>query len=239
MRTSLVSSDVVDSLVLECVQLGLASALTFGVPSAPALASEFDILSANPDASTYIVDDARVINRATFKQLSKKLKDVEEKTGYRVQVATIRKLVFDPDAFSFADKVIEKWYPSVEEGNKKGLLLVVTAAKEGAVTGGPNFMKTVGDDVIDSIISDNFPILLADEKNNEAVLSSVKRIEAVLEGLPDPGPPKTSNKSTDRTYKTKRETQANRTRTSTIVLTLLFISVVVPMIQFYSYTGRD
>ena len=49
-------------------------------------------------------------------------------------------------------------YPTKEEGNKKGVLLIVTAGKDGALNGGPEFMKKVGDDFIDSIISENIPI---------------------------------------------------------------------------------
>lgn len=42
---------------------------------------------------------------------------------------------------SFPVQLIEKWYPSVEQGTKKGVLLVVTTSKEGALTGGPSFLK--------------------------------------------------------------------------------------------------
>ena len=38
--------------------------------------------------------------------------------GYRVVVVTLRKLQFDSDAFAFADKVIERWYPTAADGNK-------------------------------------------------------------------------------------------------------------------------
>ena len=62
-------------------------------------------------------------------------------TGYRLEVVTLRKLEFENDAFAFGDKLIEKWYPTVEQGNDKGLLLIVTTAKDGALTGGPNFTK--------------------------------------------------------------------------------------------------
>lgn len=41
-------------------------------------------------------------------------------------------------------QVLEGWYPSAEEGDKRGVVLVVTAAKEGAVTGGKSFLD-VGD----------------------------------------------------------------------------------------------
>jgi hypothetical protein len=32
-------------------------------------------------------------------------------------------------------QVVENWYPTAEEGDKKGVLLVVTAGKEGALSG--------------------------------------------------------------------------------------------------------
>lgn len=56
-------------------------------------------------------------------------------------MATLRKLEFENDAFAFGDKLIEKWYPTQEQGDAKGILLVVTTAKDGAVTGGPKFMN--------------------------------------------------------------------------------------------------
>ena len=53
----------------------------------------------------------------------------------------MRKLEFENDAFAFGDKLVEKWYQTVEEGSKKGVLVVVTTGKDGALTGGPAFMK--------------------------------------------------------------------------------------------------
>jgi hypothetical protein len=66
---------------------------------------------------------------------------VQIDSGFRLEVITVRKLEFENDAFAFGDKIIEKWYPTVQQGNDKGLLLIATTAKDGAVTGGPNFMK--------------------------------------------------------------------------------------------------
>ena len=50
-------------------------------------------------------------------------------------------------------------------------------------------LQAIGDDLIDSIIGDNIPILTEEALYNEAMLSSVKRIDAVLSGDEDPGPP--------------------------------------------------
>ena len=52
-------------------------------------------------------------------------------------------------------------------------------------------------------------------------------------GQADPGPPERADTSRKRTYKTKQETDKTRNVTGTIVLTLLGISVVVPMLQYW------
>ena len=69
------------------------------------------------------------------------LSGAQTETGYRLEAVTTRKLEFENDAFAFGDKVVEKWYGTVEQGDKKGILVVVTTGKDGALTGGPAFMK--------------------------------------------------------------------------------------------------
>ncbi len=68
---------------------------------------------------------------------------LQTETGYRLEAVTTRKLEFENDAFAFGDKVVEKWYGTVEQGTNKGILVVVTTGKDGALTGGPDFMKVL------------------------------------------------------------------------------------------------
>lgn len=118
------------------VGLAAASALTFGAPSM-ATAAELEILGTPAPATGvgYIVDDGQLLSRAASGSLNKSLKDLEEKTGYHVNVITVKKLVFEQDPFAFGDKVLETWYPTLEEGNNKGNLLLVKNTKEGAIVG--------------------------------------------------------------------------------------------------------
>lgn len=215
------------------VQAG-AAALLLANPMAAALAGEFDLL-ADGTPTSYVLDDASVLNKTTEKELGEELRQLEQQTGYRLEVATLRRLEFENDAFVFGDKLIKKWYP---DSDKKGLLLVVTAAKDGALTGGSAFVSAVGDELIDSIVGENIPILTEDEKYNETVASSVNRVVAKLTGKADPGAPARKDAVRKRTYKTKAETEQKKPVTSTIVLTLLFISVVVPMLQYFGYTNK-
>lgn len=221
-------------------QAAAAATLAASAVSPAALAGEFDLLASPKPTSTYVIDDASVLNRTTRKSVTDALVRLETKTGYRLTVATVRKLEVESDAFALGDKLVEHWYPTVQEGGNKGVLLLVTAAKDGALTGGPAFLKAVGDDLIDSVVGDNIPVLAGDEKFNEAITSSVKRVEAKLSGdFADPGPPARKDGTRKRTYKTKAETDKSRGVTGTIVLSLLAISVVVPMLQYYGYTSDE
>jgi len=57
--------------------------------------------------------------------------------------------------------------------------------------------------------------------------------QAKLTGQADPGPPAKASTERVRTYKTKGETADKKGVTGPIVLTLLFIAVVVPMLQYW------
>ena len=66
-------------------------------------------------------------------------------------------------------------------GSDKANLLLVKSTKDGRRRG-PKLLKSVGDDLIDSVLTSNYGINLEQEKYNEALTSSVKRVAAVLEG---------------------------------------------------------
>lgn len=230
----------VKRLASAVVGLGAAASLALGAPDV-ATAAELEILQTPAPASLkgYIVDDGQLLSRAASGSINSRLKELEEATGYHVNVITVRKLVFEQDPFAFGDKVLETWYPTLEEGNNKGNLLLVKNTKEGAVVGGPAFLKGVGNDVLDSILSKNIPINLDEEKYGEALTSSVDRIVAALEGKADPGPPVKYEKSREKTYKTKEETNEKREVFSNVVIGLLVISFVVPMVQYFGYVAGD
>lgn len=81
-------------------------------------------------------------------------------------------------------------------------------------------------------------VLATDEKYNEAVLSSAKRLVAAIDGLPDPGGPKFKDNKRESNFKTKEETEEKRSQFSLVVGGLLVISFVVPMAQYYAYLSK-
>ncbi|QDZ22467.1 hypothetical protein A3770_07p49850 [Chloropicon primus] len=169
---------------------GIAALVATSPISGAAIASEFDVLEAPVPETSYIVDDGGILSKAGKGAIKGKLIELEKTTGYHLNVVTMRKLQFTPDPFEFSDKVLENWYPTLEQGNNKGVLLIITSTKEGGISGGPSFLGKVGDDILDGVISETIPSLAAEEKWNEATLKSVQRIEAGLQGKADPFAPK-------------------------------------------------
>ncbi len=220
-----------------CGAMLAMSVMVGGVDAANA--GEIEILATPAPTEGYIVDDAGLMSRSTATTVNKTLKELEDETGFHLNVVTVRKLVFETDPFAFGDKVLETWYPTVEEGNDKGNLLLVKSTKDGALVGGPKFLKSVGDDLIDSVLTSNYGINLEQEKYNEALTSSVKRVAAVLEGREDPGPPEKYEAAKGSNFKTRAETNAKRDVFANVVIGLLVISFVVPMLQYAGYVIGD
>merc|ERR1711904_403989 len=135
--------------MLPAVMIGIAI-------TGPVNASEFDILAENEPKTTFLIDDAAVLSRTTRDEIDNKLSDLQTNSGYKLVLVTTRKLEFDPDAFTFSDKIFGKWHKS-DGGDKNGLLLLVTAGKDGAIVGGNPFSEALGDELVDSIIGDTIP----------------------------------------------------------------------------------
>ncbi|KAF8401613.1 hypothetical protein HHK36_012559 [Tetracentron sinense] len=207
-------------------------------PSDPAVASEFDVLNGGPPTESYVVDDAGVLSRVTKSDLRRLLSDLESRKNFHLNFVTVRKLTSKADAFEYADQVLERWYPTIEDGNNKGIAVLVTSQKEGAVTGGPAFVQAVGDTILDATVSENLPVLATEEKYNEAVYSSAKRLVAAIDGLPDPGGPKINDNKRESNFKTREETDEKRGQFTLVVGGLLVIAFVVPMAQYYAYVSK-
>ncbi|GKV08932.1 hypothetical protein SLEP1_g20502 [Rubroshorea leprosula] len=220
--------------------LAVSLALNFSpiLHSGNALASEFDVLNEGPPKESFVVDDASVLSRVTKSDLKRLLSDLESRKNFHINFITVRKLTSKADAFEYADLVLERWYPSIEDGNNKGIVVLVTSQKEGAVTGGPAFIQAVGENILDATVSENLPVLATEEKYNEAVYSSAKRLVAAIDGLPDPGGPKFKDNKRESNFKTKEETEEKRGQFSLVVGGLLVIAFVVPMAQYYAYVSR-
>ncbi|KAK1414984.1 hypothetical protein QVD17_30750 [Tagetes erecta] len=222
---------------LATLAISLALNFTPVLATGSAFASEFDVLNDGPPKETYVVGDAGVLSRVTRSDLKKLLSDLEYRKKIRIDFVTVRKLTSKGDVFEYADQVLKRWYPTLEEGNNKGIVVLVTSKKEAAITGGPEFIKAVGS-VLDAVVSQNLPVLATDEKYNEAIYSSAKRLAAAIDGLHDPGGPEPKENKRESNFKTKEEMAEKCDQFTVVVGGWLVIAFVVPMAQYYAYVSR-
>ncbi|GJT47212.1 zinc finger, CCHC-type containing protein [Tanacetum coccineum] len=139
-----------------------------------AFASEFNVLNDGPPKESYVVDDAGVLSRVTRADLKNLLSDLEYRKKIRINFVTSK-----ADAFEYADQVLERWDPKV----------LVTSQKEGAVTGGPEFIKAVGDTVLDATVSQNLPGLLSRfmQEPREQHMKAIRQVLRYVKGTKDYG----------------------------------------------------
>merc|ERR1711904_643788 len=91
--------------------MALLPAIIIGMTTVkPVLSSEFDILAENEPKTSYYIDDAAVLSRTTRNEIDSKLSALESDLGYKLTLVTTRKLEFDPDGFTFSDKIFSKWH---------------------------------------------------------------------------------------------------------------------------------
>jgi len=214
--------------------LSLATTLTLAAPAPEMLAhagSEF-VATQKPQA---IVDDGNFLSKVTEDRVTKQMKSLKADTGIAFSVVTVEQ---SEDVSADADAIFGAWYPS--GGENAGVMVFAKRTKEVSFAGGQGFADKVGSSgVLDSITYDNIPQLTERDKFNEAVTSSADRIEAVVRGKADPGPPIRAVKERPASnYKSKEEFAENKTNYTNIVVGLLVVSFVVPMIQYFAYVSE-
>ena len=91
-----------------------------------------------------------------------------------------------PNGFLLAAlQLLENWYG--DDTKDKGILLVLSAMEDGALVGGEKFMSKFDGDFQDSLVGDTIAYWSRQEKPNRAVLASMERIMAIVNGQEDPG----------------------------------------------------
>jgi len=177
------------------VSTGVAAALLAGSHGATpeATAAEFDVLSQLTPPSSYLLDDSKIL-KISSGSVSSRLRKLEEDTGYGIYVVTVDRLTIVPDVYDFASRILERWYPTEELGNKKAVVVIVRFGQKADLASGPAFEEAVGFDVLDSIFGSDFPALAEDGEFNKFTDGAIRRLDLVLRGQADPGPIVTSQK---------------------------------------------
>ncbi|MGB7086349.1 MAG: TPM domain-containing protein [Phormidesmis sp.] len=216
-------------LVVACcvTQLAVAPALATGLYSLPQTAS----------SDTFFVDEAGQVSRLNEGKIEGALKQLAQQTGNEVRFVTIHRLDYGETAQTFADQLMEKWFPTPEAQANQTVIVLDDVTNTIGISVGDHSSEKLTDKIAQSVIGETMKVpLLRGNQYNQSFLAASDRLVAVLSGEPDPGAPEYDNRlDTERNFATAEETEATRGSSTVVVVVLLIAATVIPMATYYWY----
>ncbi len=217
------------AIALLSIQLWAAPALATGLYSMPQTAS----------SDTWIVDDASQVSRLNEGKITEALRQLAQETGNEVRFVTIHRLDYGETAQSFADQLLEKWFPTPADQANQTLIVLDDLTNTIGISVGDETANLLPAETAQSVIDETMKVpLLRGNQYNQSFLDATDRLVAVISGEPDPGPPTYDNTvDTDRNFATAEETEEARGSSTILVVVLLIAATAIPMLTYYWYVS--
>ncbi|MCS7030577.1 MAG: TPM domain-containing protein [Gloeomargarita sp. SKYG116] len=201
----------------------------------PAQATAVTDLPATPPAS-WVFDEADVFSPSTVNQVNRTLTQLSQDTGFQVHVVSLRRLDYGETASSFGEKLFQRWFP--DGGAKQVLLTLVARTATADLQAGSEVIPLLPSATALSIVEDTLLKLVRRDVYNQALVDTVTRLQAVLSGQPDPGPPPEDVERIEGNFATAAETRQTKDISTAVVVVLLILATVIPMVTYYWYVQR-
>ena len=205
--------------------------------AAPALATSMYTMPQSITSDTWVLDEASQISRINEGKISDQLKTLAQNTGNEIRFVTVHRLDYAVTAQSFADELLERWFPTPEEQANQTVIVLDDVTNNIGISVGDETSNVLTDEIASSVVDETMKVpLLRSNQYNQSFTDATDRLVAVLSGEPDPGPPVYDNSvETERTYATAEETEASRGVSTAWVVVLLVAATVIPMATYYWY----
>ncbi|OSX75566.1 hypothetical protein BU14_0231s0018 [Porphyra umbilicalis] len=209
----------------------MALALLTTVTAADVARAEF------PDTPppTIFFDEANIVPAASETQIVKSLNKLAESSGLTVRFVMVRSVPYDTLPQEYADQLFQDW----GLGDKDVLFVGGSKVARGGLALGADAKKLVTPEQVESIGADTFSYKAIEAQYSLAASDVINRLIPVLNGREDPGPPVIIREDVSPTFKSKKDTNEERSKYSTVVIVLLVVACLVPMLQYYWYVKDD
>lgn len=208
--------------------------------SEPALATSLYSMPQTLKSDTWVVDEASQVSRLNEGKISSALAQLAKDTGNEVRFVTIHRLDYGETVQSFADQLMDKWFPDPDTQSKQTIIVLDDVTNNIGISVGEESAQILNADLVESITGETMKVpLLKGNQYNQSFLGATDRLVAVLSGEPDPGPPEAYDDTvdTERTFATAEETEATRGSSTVVVVVLLIAATVIPMATYYWYVS--
>ncbi len=208
--------------------------------STPALATSLYSMPQTLKSDVWILDEASQVSRLNEGKISKALSQLAEETGNEVRFVTIHRLDYGETTQSFADQLMEQWFPTPEAQRNQAVIVLDDVTNNIGISVGQDVSQKLSKDIARSVTSETMKVpLLRGNQYNQSFLDATDRIVAVLSGEPDPGPPAAYDDTvdTESTFASAEQTEATRGSSTVVVIVLLIAATVIPMATYYWYVS--
>ncbi len=225
------------------IVLGLILSLVLLVPAAFAVAPE-DFPVARPQ--NHVIDSADVLSRASRSSIEKHLVRLGDQQ-LDARLVTIRRLDYGLSLKQLGSDLLDRWSVDTSDqsqalqsqpsqANPLLLLLIESQNKQAAVVADPELQTQLPDDLLTSVGRTTMSKQLRDgDRYRQAVFDGLERLEIVLAGGEDPGPPADLANTTMATnFPTQEETSGSNALTWIVVL--LVVGSIVPMATWWVFS---
>jgi uncharacterized protein len=185
--------------------------------------------------ATWVIDEASILSRLSEGKLSEQLEKLAATTGNQVRFVTIHRLDYGETIDSFTQQLFDQWFPTPEAQAQQTLIVLDNVTNTTAIRTGDAVKSLMADDIAQSVVRETMQVPLRDgNKYNQAFADAGDRLEAVLSGQPDPGPPVVEvNVQTAGTFAEETDTGS----ATLWVVGLLLAATIIPMATYYLYQG--
>ncbi len=213
--------------------IAAGACLLLAVPAGFALSPQ-DLPPQPPDEA--VLDSADVLSRAGKNEIESRLNQLAS-SKVDARVITLRRLDYGLSLTAFGEELVERWTDADNSTNQPLLLfLEETQNKQAAVV----VSSELSDQLPDSLLRSTGRTTMSQPMRNgdrfrQATLDGIDRIEVVLNGGEDPGPPVEVERTTMPTnVPTVEETRESNAFTWVIVL--LVVGTIVPMATWWVFS---
>ena len=208
--------------------------LLLAVPAAVAVSAQ-DFPLSLPDE--VVLDSADVLSRASRNEISTRLQELDQ-FHVDARLVTLRRLDYGLSLSGFGDELLDRWGQESNLTDRPLLIfLEETQSKQATVVAAKELLEQLPESLLRSTGRTTMSQPLRDgDRFRQATLDGVSRVEIVLNGGEDPGPPvQLERASIPTNIPTAEETEDSNAFTWVVVL--LVVGTIVPMATWWIFSS--
>lgn len=216
--------------------MATAALLLLLVPVAPARALSAINLPAQPPAD-HVLDEADLLSRAANGEISRALEALSA-AGVQASWVSVPRLDYDVSLSRFGEDLLNRWQDQDTSGDQQQLLLLVDGQTSGtAIVASPVLKERLSPQLLSSTARTTMGQPLREGgRTRQASLDAIGRLQAVLEGKADPGPPQVAADIAVSPVRVPSHEETQSSNAFTWVVVLLVVGTVVPMLTWWVFS---